>query len=325
MRQSTSVLVAMLWAWTVTCSAAEPVEKPDAPGAVVAIKKLNVQLEYDDHGHIVSVNFPRSGFAFGSSFKNTDAACVHLKGLPHLRRVKARTTDISDAGLVHLGEITWLEELNLSRGIGSRTVITPAGLTHLKGLTGLKILNLSNRGIRDEAIIHLTGFSKLESLSLYGSRVSRAGAYELVELSNLRRLYLGSSSRIDDSALEYLGRLKELRELDIGGARGTGVTGAGLVRLKRLSKLEVLGLSRLSLSDEGVAHLKGLTSLKELDLQGADLTDAGLEHLKTMKGLVSIDLRDTYTTAAGREQLRKALPDAKIHASFFPRKRPDQP
>ncbi len=57
-------------------------------------------------------------------------ATVEINEQGEIVRVNLINTQITDAGLVHLKELTSLEELNLSL-----TQITDAGVVHLKGLT----------------------------------------------------------------------------------------------------------------------------------------------------------------------------------------------
>ena len=59
-------------------------------------------------------------------------------------------TQITDAGLVHLGGMTGLKHLSLAR-----TQITDAGLVHLEGLTGLQELYLPRIPITDAGLAAL--------------------------------------------------------------------------------------------------------------------------------------------------------------------------
>ena len=84
------------------------------------------------------------------------------------------STEITDAGLVHLEGMTGLEQLYLFN-----TNITGAGLAHLKGLTGLKLLDLQNIKITDAELTHLEGMTGLEKLNLHGTGTTDAGVDNL--------------------------------------------------------------------------------------------------------------------------------------------------
>ncbi len=140
---------------------------------------------------------------------------------------------------------------------------------------------------------------------------------------------------IDDTFLEHLKGLTDLKELDLGTSH---ISDAGLVHLKGLTKLESLSLSDTLISDTGLEHIKGLTDLeeldlrytkyvdaelvhlkrltrlKELDLSGTQITDAGLIHLKELTNLKSLGLGlgRTQVTDEGMEKLRQALPHCRI-------------
>ena len=73
----------------------------------------------------------------------------HAVLLRHLEvvGVDLNSTQIADAGLVHLKGLTSLDHLNLTH-----TQITDAGLEHLKGLTSLTTLDLSRTKITDAGL-----------------------------------------------------------------------------------------------------------------------------------------------------------------------------
>jgi len=115
----------------------------------------------------------------------TDAELVHLKDLTNLEYLNLQDTQITDAGLVNLKELTGLEELWLKG-----TQITDAGLVHLKGLTSLEYLELRGTQITDAGLVDLKGFTNLKYLDLHGTRITDAGLVHLKGLTNLEYLNL---------------------------------------------------------------------------------------------------------------------------------------
>ena len=71
--------------------------------------------------------------------------------------------------------LTGLETLNL----GHNTEVTNAGLVHLKELTGLKVLYLFDTKVTDAGLVHLKGLTKLKQLHLDDTKVTDAGLVHL--------------------------------------------------------------------------------------------------------------------------------------------------
>lgn len=89
---------------------------------------------------------------------------------------------VTDATLVHLGNLNHLERLLLEK-----SQVTDAGLVHLKGLTNLKWLMLDNTQITDAGLVHLSGLTKLERLWLVETQVTNSGVAKLqLALPNVR-------------------------------------------------------------------------------------------------------------------------------------------
>jgi len=80
----------------------------------------------------------------------------------------------SDAELVHVGQLTQLEELIL---LGS--AVTDDGMSHLKGLARLQRLILSGPAITDTTLAQLKALSRLRRLELINTRVTETGAHEI--------------------------------------------------------------------------------------------------------------------------------------------------
>ncbi len=91
-----------------------------------------------------------------------------------LKWVDLARTNVTDAGLKQIGNMTHLTRLHLENtGIGD------AGLDHLKGLSNLEYLNLYNTKVTDAGIAKLTGLKKLKKVFVWQSKVTDAGAKKL--------------------------------------------------------------------------------------------------------------------------------------------------
>jgi hypothetical protein len=155
----------------------------------------------------------------------------------------------------------------------------------------------------------------------------------LPELAEVKVIY----QRIDvpsDPAIEELGRLPSLPQLDFSGPAITDSTVRSISHLSALAglclsqtkltdeslgclvalrKLEHLDIDYAPVSDAGLSHLSGLRSLRSLSLNGADITDAGLPLLKHLDNLRTLRLYNCKRiTKKGVQDLRLALPHTKI-------------
>lgn len=112
--------------------------------------------------------------------------------------VSLSNTSITDAGLVHLSELTNLQELWLDG-----TQVTDAGLVQIKGQTTLLGLYLSNTQVTDAGLVHLKRLTNLNSLALSGTQVTDAGLVHLKGLANLHVLWI-ADTHVTDGAVKDL-------------------------------------------------------------------------------------------------------------------------
>ena len=120
--------------------------------------------------------------------------------------------------------------------------------------------------------------------------------------------------RFDDSGLEAISSLTNLRELAL---RQSAVTGVGLrpfvnleeldltltrlddggaASLAAMSKLRRLRIGDTLITDQAISHIARLASLEELDLHGTSVTDAGVVRLAKLANLRKIQLGGTAVT-----------------------------
>jgi hypothetical protein len=143
-------------------------------------------------------------------------------------------THAGDAALVHLKPLSdEVEKLDLAG-----TQVTDAGLVHLKDLTALGALSLSGTQAADSSLVHVKGLTTLRVLSLSGTRVTDAGLIRLKGLTGLEELYL-YGTQVTDASLVHL---KGLMTLHVLGIADTGVTPTGAAELRKaLPGCRILG------------------------------------------------------------------------------------
>ena len=101
-------------------------------------------------------------------------------------------------------------------------------------------------------------------------------------------------------ALEQIGKLKQLRQVDLSGAK---FPEEGLKALSNLS-LTLLKLDSTPVSDVGLAHITSQTRLVKLDLANTNVTDEGLKSLAALSSLEELKLNGNYdVTGAGMKHL----------------------
>jgi hypothetical protein len=126
-------------------------------------------------GHEVMLGYDDVDFVYLSGTQVTDAVLVHLKDLTKLQSLHLSDTRVTDAGLVHLKDLTNFQSLGLFG-----TQVTDAGLVHLKDLTKLQSLGLCGTQVTDAGLMHLKDLTKLQSLRplVHTGGRCRAGAPE---------------------------------------------------------------------------------------------------------------------------------------------------
>lgn len=103
---------------------------------------------------------------------------------------------------------------------------------------------------------------------------------------NIREL--SSDGRdIQNQSLYYVGKLNDLKKLDLTKSRS--INDSGLAYLKNM-QLTSLGLSNTNVSDSGLSAIGTLKSLINLDLSNTKVTANGLGQLSTCRNLQTLDL-----------------------------------
>ncbi len=152
-----------------------------------------------------------------------------------------------------VGELVWLESLNLEGNSGL------TDLSQLAGLSTLRALGVSNTQVSD--LMPLAGLSTLRALDVSNTQVT-----DLMPLAGLSALQELDISNTQVSDLTPLARLSALRYLDVRSTKVVDVS-----PLAGLSALRELDVSFTQVSD--LAPLAGLLALRELHVPGTHVSD----------------------------------------------------
>jgi hypothetical protein len=136
---------------------------------------------------------------------------------------------------------------------------------------------------------------------------------ELVGSANQVDLRKGN---VDNDLMTHIGRLTELRRLDLSDAniddeglrriahlpvyelwlQGTHISDRSAETLSKMKTLEFLQLNATTVSDGFLEHLESLPKLENLGLRGAKVTSEGMKYLSRHPRLKKVDV---YSTAVG--------------------------
>jgi serine/threonine protein kinase/Leucine-rich repeat (LRR) protein len=257
---------------------------------------------------------------FGANQKLTDAG---LANLTDLNVLFLNNTPVTDAGLVHLKELTGLTELSLNN-----TAVGDEGLKHLHALTNLRVVYITKTNVTAAGVAALAkalpdctiySDSGVIEPKLFDNRAvaewalangggvtlrQRDGSPQHVTAKSLPktgaivilRLDLGACKEATDANLTKLRGLHELTQLHLSA---TPITGAALANLKGLKKLTRVYINGTQVGDDGAAHLAAMPWLEHLDLGGTAITDDGLKYIGKLKNLTQLTLSGRNTTDAG--------------------------
>ncbi len=259
----------------------------------------------------------------------TDASMAHLRANRALRRLVVRGVDITDAWMPYIGEMTGLRTLDVSH-----TMLGDVGLEHLPALSELENLKLGGNMITGLNLNFLKLLPKLKSLSLSGVQRRNAGAcwtpritdldLETVSLlAGLEELDLGvgiglglggkpaapgggnckltGGLQITDLGVAKLARLKNLRRLNLSGARVT-TEGIQLLQALPLERLSLFACQ--SLDAAAATALAGIPTLATIDLSYTNINDEALQQLAKLPNLKHLYLTETQVTPAAAETFR---------------------
>lgn len=129
----------------------------------------------------------------------TDNAIIHLSEIAHLQNL-ILPYQIGDQGLAHLKGLREMQDLVLSS-----TQITDAGLVHVQEMVELHTLQLNGcENLTDTGIVHLSGLKNLQVLNLNATQITDAGLPHLARLTNLQKLDLGNCLKVSMDGIQTL-------------------------------------------------------------------------------------------------------------------------
>ncbi|MBI4662798.1 MAG: hypothetical protein HY735_28620 [Verrucomicrobia bacterium] len=273
-------------------------------------------------------HFPKlTGLSFGGP-RTTDQALSQIANLTQLNSLALRSPNMTDQGVEELKRLKNLNGLELDGAkFSGRT------LSMMTDFKDLKRLSINGAALQNDDLAPVSGCQKLEELILSQTRLDENCLSHVKDLVNLSALSVTDQTgqgiwisdrgltwlkgltnlsftafrarfrftNITDQSCAFLGKLGNLRDLDL---RDNNITDEGVANLSRLRRLSYLNLSRSKVTDVGLASLASLTNLWELDLNDLKITDSGLRHLVNMKRMGRLWINNTLVTDDGLKHLK---------------------
>lgn len=189
-----------------------------------------------------------------------------------------------DEDLVSLKDLRGLRDLVLDH-----TNITDAGLSHVGLATSLRSLSLRNTSIDGSGFHHLRALKDLHHLDLRGTNFQQKHLQELQQHSNLQSICLPRQANSD--WLESLAKIHSLKAIDFDK---TNVSHTGLEPLRKLPQLTCLVLNKNCTNANFLNQLHSFQSLRVLRLGSDDLTPEDISAIAGLKQVRDLDFGDYF-------------------------------
>ncbi len=150
-------------------------------------------------------------FSWSDDRRRSKEALPYISLLKHLKVFGVK--GLTDEDLVHIDDMTSLEELDLSRNL-----LTDDGLKHLVKLKNLRRLDISDYStnghmrITDNGLAHLKELTEIRELDLRGSQITTAGLAHLAGMKKLEKLLISDTPLRSAEVIDLSG-FPKLREV----------------------------------------------------------------------------------------------------------------
>ena len=240
----------------------------------------------------------------------TDAAMNYLRANKQLTKLSVRGVDITDVGLPYIGELTKLRSLDLSH-----SMLGDVGLESLPALSELEDLDIGATRITGINLNFLKLLPNLKRLNIRGIQRRNGGACWSPQLTDLDMDTIAMLTKLESLDVGVgLSLARNGKPLGGGNncnlAGGIRITDLGLAKLAKLKNLKRLEVSGAKLTNDGLKPLLTLSRLERLSLWNCQaVDDKAIKSLGQLKTLRFLDVSDTAITAEGLKQLSALLPN----------------
>jgi hypothetical protein len=204
------------------------------------------------------------------------AGWVAIGNAQTLRTLHISRSRVTDEACQYIGNLVELEELSMNQ-VG----ISDNGLAQFKRLNKLKHLYIAYTTTQGEGLLALAKggtLKNLETLVLFATPLTDPAGKALMQLKNLRRLNLGSTS-LKDRDLMIVRGMTQLRNLEIREI--ATLDGSGFTNLQAMKYLERIDITNCrGIGDKALVAFKNIKTMREIVAGGSSVTEQGALALK---------------------------------------------
>jgi uncharacterized protein (TIGR02996 family) len=195
----------------------------------------------------------------------------------------------------------WVEHLDL---------VDNAGIPWADQLELRELPRLGFQTVDDETLEHLPPLPALRELYLNNCRATRAELEWLRDFPRLRFLHMSCWDSTGDTDMTRVLAAPHLRSLSLHG----DLSNATMEQIGRLAELRKLNLGARYITDTGLTALRALEHLEELKINSSDLTDEALPLLARLPRLRALDLSGNGSrfSTSGIARFRILRPDVVV-------------
>ncbi|MBX9692012.1 MAG: hypothetical protein K2Z81_06485 [Cyanobacteria bacterium] len=216
-----------------------------------------------------------------------------LKSVPRKTNLNYTQFDFSDKSLEMIGRMSWLKQLSIEH-----SNVSDDWLKHLER-SKLESLDLYGTKITDAGLEHLGKIRTLKSLNIGATAITDKGIDSLLEMQELRRLRL-DATLVTDSGASRLAKLKQMTWLCLWD---TKIKGYCFKALAANHALCLLNISGVDINKECLESLGKIKSLKSLVLIRCEIDDTDLKLIANYKHLKRLELDRNPVSDSGVQKL----------------------
>lgn len=228
-----------------------------------------------------------------------DLGTTHLSKLQNLRALDLRgNMEAGDMTMEVVGQLPRLASLR-----HRTTTVTDFGMEALSNSTTLDSLLIQDFMITSMSGDHLAKLENLTQLEIFRCQGFGSEGVQALAGMKLTRLTLRDLPMVDDSALQVLTELPDLRRLYLHEL--ASISDFGLENLAALQSLELLDIWEVpQMSDATIDVIANLPNLRQLSIRTTSVTDAAIDKLLEMPNLESLTFKENgMVTAEGLKKL----------------------
>jgi len=201
--------------------------------------------------------------------------------------------------LISLGVIADIQECSANSAKKPHGASMPEHLPDGDFLVvGAHFMELTKEPLKDSIVDRLAQLHDFQSLTVRycENQMTEAGLERLANSCRMKILDIGGLQSLNEVAMRQIGRLTELRELNIGDS---GLGNNELQHIGGLKRLETLNIGKLDIDDHGLAPLKNLSELETLYMGWTRVTNEGLRTVAGCEKLRALGLESLRITGEG--------------------------